>query len=463
MKRAYLFIAVLGALSSCKPEPESYLDYLDPQEHLSGGEASIYDASPLAFSRPIPGLDNEDELLFEVGDSFFNQNWVVAPASTTARDGLGPMFNSRSCSGCHFKDGRGRPPEYMGELQHGLLIRLSVAGTGLHGEPVPHSAYGGQLQDQAISNVIPEGSFAINYTEVPGQFSDGTSYSLRRPDYQLDFTGYGGASGVMFSPRVANQMIGLGLLEALSESTILERSDEMDSDGDGISGRPNYVWDKVSQSIALGRFGWKANEPSLLQQSAGAFLGDMGITSFVNPVENCTSPQLDCQNAPNGGSPEIEQDDMLKMELYVSSLAVPTRRNHDAENVLRGKELFFNIGCESCHRSKMVTGNHPKVSALSGQTIFPYTDMLLHDMGDDLADNRPDFNATGNEWRTPPLWGIGLFQTVNNHTYYLHDGRARNLTEAILWHGGEAESAKNKFKELTVQQRADMIDFLNSL
>ena len=286
---------MLGALSSCKPEPESYLDYLDPQEQLSGGEGINFTMLRLwRFPDRFPVWIMRMNCCLRLAIRFSIRTGLQHLQGTTARDGLGPMFNARACSGCHFKDGRGRPPEYMGEVSHGLLIRLSVSGMGPHGEPVPHDVYGGQLQDQAISNVTPEGSFAINYTEVPGQFSDGTSYSLRRPEYQLDFTGYGGASGVMFSPRVANQMIGLGLLEALSESTILERSDPMDSDGDGISGRPNYVWDKVSQSIALGRFGWKANEPSLLQQSAGAFLGDMGITSFVNPVENCTSPQLDC-------------------------------------------------------------------------------------------------------------------------------------------------------------------------
>lgn len=463
MKRTVFFLSAIALFSSCRPEQESFWDYLDENEELSGGQASVYDASPLAFSSPIPGLNNDDELLFEVGNSFFRSNWVVAPSSTTARDGLGPLFNARSCSGCHFQDGRGRAPEFSGELSSGLLIRLSVSGVGPHGEPLPHPTYGGQLQDQSIPNVPTEGTFSISYSQVSGQFADGTSYSLRKPDYFLDLSGYGDGSGVLFSPRVANQMIGLGLLEALSESTILERADEMDANGDGISGRANYVWDQISQSNKIGRFGWKANQPTLLQQSAGAFHGDMGITSFIFPSENCSTSEFDCQSAPNGGMPEIEDDDLYKVELYSSTLAVPTRRNYKTENVLRGKEIFFQIGCESCHRSKMVTGNHPKVAALSGQTIFPYTDMLLHDMGDDLADGRPDFLATGNEWRTPPLWGIGLFQTVNNHTNYLHDGRARSIEEAVLWHGGEAESSREQYKQLSSTQRQDLLDFLNSL
>lgn len=461
-RNTLLVLGFLGALSSCKPDEESFWEYLDPSEQLSGGGASINDASPLAFSKPIIGLEGDNELLFFVGNSFFNQNWVIAPASTTARDGLGPFFNSRSCSGCHFKDGRGRPPEYPGEVSTGLLIRLSTSGMGPHGEPLGHAAYGGQLQDQAISGVPSEGDYTISYNTISGQYDDGSSYSLREPNYQLNFTSYGGASGVMFSPRVANQMIGLGLLEALSESTILERADQGDANGDGISGRPNYVWNSLTQTTELGRFGWKANQPNLLMQTADAFLGDLGITSFINPADNCTSPQNDCQNAANGGQPEIDDDDLRKVELYCRTLAVPVRRNYDAPDVLKGKELFFSIGCESCHRSKMVTGNH-SISALSGETIFPYTDMLLHDMGEGLADNRPDFLANGNEWRTPPLWGIGLFQTVNGHTNYMHDGRARNLEEAILWHGGEAENSNTAFRNLTSAQRNDIITFLNSL
>ncbi len=463
LKRVIPWLLATGIFTSCEPEPQSYESYLDPDEERSGGGASVYDASPLAFSKPINGLQNNDDLLFFVGNSFFRQNWVTAPASTTARDGLGPFFNARSCSGCHFEDGRGRPPAYDGELSHGLLIRLGGASIGPHGEPLGDGNYGGQLQDQAIMGIQPEGGFTITHTDITGHFADGESYTLKRPQYDLAFTGYGGYEGGMFSPRVAPQMIGLGLLEAISESTILERSDPMDADSDGISGKPNHVWDRASQSVRLGRFGWKANEPSLLQQSAGAFLGDMGITSFLFPDENCTSPQSDCQQAPNGGQPEIADDDLHKVVLYSSVLAVPVRRDHDAEHVLRGKELFFVIGCEGCHRAKVVTGTHPSINALSGQTIFPYTDLLLHDMGDDLADGRPDFEATGSEWRTPPLWGIGLFQTVNDHTFYLHDGRARNLTEAILWHGGEAQASAERFKQLTSAQRQDLISFLRSL
>lgn len=432
-------------------------------EELSGGTATIFSTSENAFGLSTPGLASMDELEFATGNSFFNQNWVSSPASTTARDGLGPLLNARSCSGCHFKDGRGRAPTSFGEHATGFLLRLSVPGVDAHGGAVPDPTFGGQLQDIAIQGVMAEGEIQIVYEEQSGNYPDGTSYSLRKPEYSILFN-YGFPSGnLLVSPRVANQMIGLGLLEALDEGTILAFADENDSDGDGISGRPNYVWDAVNQKTSLGRFGWKANQPSLLQQTAGAFLGDMGLTSTLFPKDDCTTAQNDCITAPTGGSPEVSDELMRKVVLYATNLAVPGRRNWTDPTVLKGKQLFVEIGCASCHIPKMTTGVHPDYAALSNQIIRPYTDMLLHDMGDNLTDGRSDYLAIGNEWRTPPLWGIGLFQTVNGHTNYLHDGRARNLEEAILWHGGEAERSKTAYTQLDKQDREAIIKFLNTL
>lgn len=428
-------------------------------EELSGGAATVFDQSPNAFGLQVPGLVGLQELEFFVGNSFFNQNWVSAPASTTARDGLGPLFNARSCSGCHFKDGRGRPPSFTGELSTGFLVRLAVQG-GTSPEPI----YGGQLQDQAILGVPVEGTVSIVYEEQPGQYPDGEGYSLRKPHYQFTALGYGNlASDLLFSPRVANQMAGLGLLEALDEGDLLALADPADRDGDGISGRPNYVWDAAQGAMRLGRFGWKASQPNLRQQTAGAFLGDMGITSTLFPDENCSAAQLDCQAAPNGGNPEITDDDLRKVVLYVQSLAVPARRNWADQEVLLGKQRFEEIGCVACHVPKFTTGTGGDLPALSGQVIRPYTDLLLHDMGDGLADGRPDHEATGKEWRTPPLWGVGLIEVVNQHTYYLHDGRARNLEEAILWHQGEAQQANERFQRLPKADRQAVLAFLRSL
>ena len=312
--------------------------------------------------------------------------------------------------------------------------------------------------------MLPEAEVSVAFNFISGTYPDGSNYELREPIYTISNLNYGALDpGILYSPRVGNQMIGLGLLEAISETDLLANADEFDSNGDGISGRANYVWDYITNSQKIGRFGWKANQPSLKQQVAGAFLGDIGITTSLFQTENCTSPQQDCQNAPNGGSPELEDEDLDKVVLYASSLAVPARRNTNDPDVLKGQELFFRVGCVSCHKYTFNTGIHPQFSHLSNQRIFPFTDLLLHDMGSQLADNRPDYLADGNEWRTPPLWGIGLFETVNGHTYYLHDGRARNLEEAILWHGGEATTVINRFKNLSKPERNQLIQFLKSL
>jgi CxxC motif-containing protein (DUF1111 family) len=431
---------------------------------LLGGATTIYDATPNAFTQPAPGLEREQELLFFVGNSFFNQNWVTAPASTQARDGLGPLFNARSCAGCHFKDGRGRPPREGEEGGTGLLLRLGLLEQAANGGHLPDPVYGDQIQDYAISGVPPEGKIVLETQELPGQFADGTPYSLLRPLYRIEGAGYGPLHPeVLISPRVAPQMIGMGLLEAIPEPVILSAGDPTDEDQDGISGRPNWVWDRARGGVSLGRFGWKANQPTVLQQAAGAFLGDMGITTGLFLEQNCGETYADCSAAPTGGEPEIEDDDLMKVVLYASSLAVPAMRDAEDPVVVAGAALFEEIGCAACHRPETRTGTHPTIPALSDQTIYPYTDLLLHDMGDGLADGRPDFEADGREWRTPPLWGIGLFATVNAHTRYLHDGRARNLTEAILWHGGEAEAARDRFVELPATARDALLRFLGAL
>lgn len=433
------------------------------RHELLGGQTTIFNTTPNAFGQPAPGLERMDELHFFVGNSFFNQNWVAAPSSTEARDGLGPFFNSRSCAGCHFKDGRGRAPEFDGENPTGFLIRLSIPEQDDHGAYRPDPVYGGQFQDQSIFGQ-GEGDLFVSYVEIPGTFPDGTPYSLRQPVYHFENLAYGDMHpDVMISPRVANQMIGLGLLEAIPDATLLALADPADADGDGISGRVNIVWDYTAASTAIGRFGWKANQPTLLQQVAGAFSGDMGITTFVFPALNCPTGDAACLSAQNGGQPEIDDDDLLKVVLYSSVLAVPAQRNADDPTVMRGQRLFDEVGCTACHMDTLETGIHPRFDILSNQTIHPYTDLLLHDMGDGLADNRPDYEASGSEWRTPPLWGIGLIATVNGHTYYLHDGRAHSLLEAILWHGGEAEAVRQAFMELSAADREAILAFLESL
>ena len=419
----------------------------------AGDNCTIYDETSYAFSYKVKGLSSDQNLNFFVGNSFFNQNWVESPSSTTARDGLGPILNAASCSSCHFRDGRGAP--YSGQ---GLLMRLSEAGNA------PDPIYGSQFQDHGISTALQEGDIEIIYSYLSGQMDDGTSYSLRSPNYNLVNLNYGGVSpALMMSPRVGGQMIGLGLLEIISESDILAHADEFDSDGDGISGRANYAFDVYNNTIMLGRFGWKANTPTLATQVAAAFNGDVGIKSSYFPNENHTSAQSLLNGLPDGGVIEIEDEDLEKVILYCRTLGVPIRRNQLDENVIAGERLFNAISCTKCHVDSYTTGITGSIQPLKNVLIRPYTDLLLHDMGNDLADNRPDQLANGKEWRTPPLWGLGLIETVNGHTYLLHDGRAESIEEAILWHGGEGASSRDLYKMLTQDERRQVLDFLNSL
>lgn len=432
----------------------------EDKSRLSGGAATSVDATENAFGNQVEKASYEDLDKFENGNSFFRMNWVTAGASTTARDGLGPLMNANSCSACHLLDGRGKPT-----LDAGLLLRLSVDGTSAHGGPKPDSIYGGQLSISAIQNVLKEGDVSINYTDFSGTFPDGETYSLRKPTYTISNLNYGALElSSMFSPRVGPQVYGLGLLEIIPENAIILNADENDVNTDQISGKANYVWDKTTNSTQIGRFGWKANQPNLHQQTADAFVGDMGITSALNPEENLSGKTQKTNYGAllNGGNPEISDKTLADVVFYQRSLAVPARRNVKNESVIKGKKIMSEIGCTNCHKESFTTG-FSSIPQLSNQTIYPYTDLLLHDMGNDLADNRPDFLANGNEWRTPPLWGIGLIKVVNKHTFFMHDGRARNIEEAILWHGGEAINSKNKYKNLSKAARNSLITFLENL
>jgi CxxC motif-containing protein (DUF1111 family) len=311
--------------------------------------------------------------------------------------------------------------------------------------------------------VPPEGLAKVSWQEVPGKFADGTSYSLRKPTLSISELAYGPMQkDTMFSVRIAAQQYGLGLLEAVSEADVLARADADDADKDGISGRPNYVWDAVAGKKALGRLGWKANVPGVRQQTAGAMNGDIGLTSPLVANSNCAPGQDACASAPNGGTPEVSKDIFEAMVFYGRTLAVPARKHYQDKDVLHGRELFRSAGCADCHEPTSTTSKSD-IAALSNQVIWPYTDLLLHDMGEDLADHRPDYEASGSEWRTSPLWGISLLETVQGYAFFLHDGRARNLSEAILWHGGEGEAARDAFRNMSSAERAALLAFLKSL
>jgi CxxC motif-containing protein (DUF1111 family) len=456
-------VALVGGTSVFASHTNCFVSAPEPGEELSGGETTVFDTSPKAFGFPAKNLVEEHRAAFFVGHSFFNENWVVAPGSTAGRDGLGPLFNARSCSGCHLRDGRSQPPS-VGEPMVSMLMRISIPGAGPHKQPVPDPNYGDQIQGQAIPGVPPEADVYVEYEETAGHFGDGEKFSLRKPRYRLKNLGYGRISNkVLMSPRVAPAMIGLGLLEAVPEETLRGFAEAQKRDGRGICGHLNLVWDKSAGKLAVGRYGWKAEQPSVFQQTAGAFVGDIGITSSLMPDENHTAAQTICAKQPSGGHPEVSDKIFNDVVTYSRTLAVPARRNWTDPTVLRGKALFTQANCAVCHIPKMQTGDCVDLPELSRQIIRPYSDLLLHDMGEDLSDNRPVFEATGCDWRTPPLWGIGLVAKVNGHTCFLHDGRARNLTEAILWHGGEAKGSRETFRAYSKTDRDALLAFLESL
>ncbi|BDT66167.1 hypothetical protein os1_03230 [Comamonadaceae bacterium OS-1] len=442
---------------------------IDTSEEKPGGDTTVFEEGLNAFSFPAANLDEAGRTSFAIGNSFFRRNWVEAPSSTSARDGLGPHFIARSCGGCHTQDGRGAPPNTFkngvtAEQPIGLLFRLSVLDA--QGVPRHEPTYGEQFTHSATQGVRAEGKVRIRYTELPGQFADGTRYSLRQPHYRFTDLGYGPMQpGTLVSPRIAPQMPGVGLIDAITEADILANVQQQATRSDAIKGMVNRVFDPFAGKEVVGRFGWKANTGSLAHQSAAAFNGDIGITSEKFPREDCTPRQKDCAAAPRGGEKggvEIDNATLEKVIQYQATLAVPARRGYDNVDVRRGQALFAQAQCAVCHRPSYTTGASP-FPALRDQKITPYTDLLLHDMGKGLADGRPDGLANGQQWRTPPLWGIGLIPDVNNHSFLLHDGRARNTLEAILWHGGEADAARQQVLKMPQADRDALVKFVNSL
>lgn len=444
-----------------------------------GGAATVFKiVNRNILSHPSANLSLDGQLNFQVGDGIFRKIWVSAPASTKSSDGLGPLFNARSCQACHLKDGRAHPPA-PGEPAIGLFLRLSIpraaAGPALRAamarRPViPEPTYGGQLQTFAVQGHRAEGRLVVTYKEVPVRLGDGTIVHLRKPTYRVAGLAYGALHPkTLISPRLAPPMTGVGLLAAIPEWQILANADPEDLDGDGISGRPNQVWSLVYRRRMLGRFGWKAGQPTLREQAAAAFAGDIGISTrlYPAPAGECTARQSRCRQAPHGGGPGAapEAPDKLfdLVVFYSRNLAVPARREPGNPKVLKGKALFYASGCAGCHRPKFVTRRSTDHPAQSFQLIWPYTDLLLHDMGPGLADGRPEGTASGREWRTPPLWGIGLAKTVNPRAGFLHDGRARTILEAILWHGGEARKARDRVAAMTRAEREALLRFLKSL
>ena len=503
---------------------------VETTERWPGGDASTSLSNEEAFGQSPDAIrqDFAADANFKSGNQIFRNH----------HDGEGPLLNARTCQGCHTRDGRGSVPVDTDTPMDAMSIRLSL-GNDDEDRAIADPNYGTLLQtfglasfggdvDAGLSrfggggdDAIGEGFGFVEYDTVAGAYADGESYELRLPVVRVRELSYGDfGDGILFSARVAPQLIGMGLLGAVPEDVLRERVDPDDADGDGISGRLNETLDVTTGERTAGRFGYKATTASPLHQSVAAYRDDMGVTSRFVTAEACTEAQTSCVAAAlaepdaHPGGVDISDVELALVEFYVRLLAVPERRGYDEandawdEDVRRGRTLFFESGCEGCHRYRMETGtaegsvlgevklntlfaDAEPITVLSEQTIHPYTDLLLHDMGGaceavsretptggtcaagdnctwtqrctGLADGRPERGASGTEWRTAPLWGIGLVEVVNPRATYLHDGRARNLEEAILWHGGEAEASRDKFRELDADQRADLIAFLKSM
>ncbi|WP_371155166.1 di-heme oxidoredictase family protein [Jannaschia sp. 2305UL9-9] len=459
-------------------QPATRFDAPERFEANQGGAGTVRrrdDAQ--AFSLPQGNLDFEQQGTFAVGNGLFERLWVTAPASTIASDGLGPMFNARSCQDCHIKDGRGHAPAHGDDTALSLVVRLGqprvpVDDLNRYLGAGPDPVYGHQFSDASIAGIPAEGRVSVDWIDAQVvALAGGQNVALRRPEWTLSDLAYGDlAETTAISPRVAPQMIGLGLIEAIPAADIMAAADPDDADGDGISGRAHIVWSPEYDRPMLGRFGVRATTPTLRQQAADAFNADIGIASPLRPdaAGDCTDAQTLCRTALDGndagqGGTEVSGESLDLVTFYSANLAVPKRAGVDTPEVLRGKEMFAQARCAACHTPKFVTHRLVDRPEDSFQLIWPYSDFLLHDMGPGLADDLPAGQATGAEWRTPPLWGLGLTEQVSGHRQFLHDGRARTLTEAILWHGGEGQAARDAFAAMPPVDRDALVAFLESL
>lgn len=487
-RAACSFGAVLLVACSTQREtaPDEKVD--DPQARATaarglrpGGDTTVSLGPSPSFVLPAANLDDVAKTAFYAGKALATQPWIRAPTLTDARDGLGPLYHARSCLACHVKGGRGQASESDGSA-FATLVRLSRPGRGPHGEPVPDPIYGAQLQPQSTAlshqlrghpgadeyeGVPPEANVRISWSPRPFEYPDGSRLELRVAEVAFDRFGYGPlGSDTRSSLRHTPSLVGMGLLELIEQSDLDQLADPDDRDGDGISGRVNYVWDPETKTTRPGRFGLKANQPSVRVQVAGALAGDMGLSSPVFPQQPCTAQQTRCLAAPTGNDVdgfEVPESNLASMVFFTMSIGVPARRRAEDPLVLRGQALFETAGCADCHTPHQVTGTHERYPHLSEQDIWPYSDLLLHDMGPQLADGREDFLASGREWRTPPLWGAGLARAMHARVGFLHDGRARTIEEAIVWHDGEARVSRVRFTELAAQDRRALVAFVRSL
>lgn len=479
-KYKYWAMLFMACLSSCSKVAAP--DFEQAEHHPAGGMTGK-GLSDRSFVQVGKNVNRQDELLFWTGFSLFRDPWVIAPSSTQDRDGLGPLFNTRSCISCHSSGGKGPSPIVGISKPSALVIRFGSAETKLFSDPI----YGAQLQPRAIAathssiqpDLLGEAQLNLSYQPISGEYADGTPYTLQQPSYKLSDLAYGDLDKrTVLSPRFSPVIYGLGLLDAISVDDLLVQEDSKDINQDGISAKYNRVpimptnhntaefHGSVATGLGIGRFGHKAKQPSLHQQIAAAFRDDIGITSTTFISESCTSAQPNCQAAAIIGNHQAEEipDKLLDLVTQFNQLiAVPPARNLHTEEAQKGRKLFYKLGCESCHTASYTTDPSYPHKSLANQKIWPYTDLALHDMGEGLADGVNEYDANGHEWRTPPLWGIGARKNMRSENLYLHDGRAKTVAEAILWHGGEAQASQQSFIQLDQAQRNALLAFLDAI
>ena len=419
------------------------------------------------FAQPVAGIGEADLARFEEGQRQFKAAWSIFPL-IDGEWGLGPTFHASACVGCHVNFGRGKTIDDASKPSFQQLLRLSLPGADPYGEPLPHPAYGSQLQvfsifgDSLANPVVGEADLRIDWETLRVTLADGTEVELRRPQHRVTKLAFGPLGDkTLTSLRNTPVVYGMGYLDAVPEADILAIASRQKSLG--LNGRPNYVKDDATGKVVLGRFGWKANQPTLRQQVAAAHIGDMGITSTLYQEQNCPTVQVQCQQAHQTGKHELSDQAWEAVTFFLAGVDAPKRPKPDGDKMIQGEKLFNAAGCNGCHLPQMKTGRFPLLTAIENKTFHPYTDLLLHDMGDDLADHRPDFKASGRDWRTAPLWGLGLSRRVNGSMDLLHDGRARSVLEAILWHGGEAKKARDQFAGMKKEEREALVAFVNSL
>jgi CxxC motif-containing protein (DUF1111 family) len=457
----------------------------------SGGTATmpyIRQRHDLYYSQMAPNILVENADNFVQGRRLFHTDYTtgahievnneLTPTETAVHAGIaGPLYNQVACEGCHSHNNRGVPPA-PGMPFDSIVVKTAGMGKTQYGGPTPDPSYGKQLEDKAVAGVTPEGTATFTVQTVPGQFGDGTAYTLTKP--AIAFMSLSAGNPAAYSVRLARPLIGVGLLEAIPEANILAHADPTDCNGDGIKGVPNLVFDPEDGQMHIGRFGWKASKASVRHQVAEALLLDIGVTTSVFPKHDCGANETACSAADaSKPSPELSDADLDRIVTYMREVAVPPRRDLALPQVARGETLFAQMGCSNCHLPNQSTGTTAPFLELQNQVIHPYTDLLLHDMGPDLSDDsQGEYAASPTMWRTPPLWGIGLcdevaagFQadsTLNpapnlGPCHYLHDGRAASLLEAVLWHGGEALAVKNRVLALSSDDRNALVSFLKSL